>query len=128
MKTEEAKLTRRNGTPLDTVTLDEFETDTQAWERVSLENNGMLGDVILANTFEIPKVDILALAAEILMHGDNAVSARAYVGVKDYPENPGTREMRLYFTGVNRSNLPILEWPDGASAIYDFTMPCPPTC
>ncbi|MFK7787350.1 MAG: hypothetical protein AB8B56_19660 [Crocinitomicaceae bacterium] len=128
MKTEVAKLTEQETTETDTVDLSEFETNTQAWQDVSYENNGKLGNVILANTFNIPKDDILAMAVEILRLRDSASSVRAYIGITPYEEHPESSEMRLYFTGVNQDNLPILQDSDGDSAIYDFTMPCPPTC
>jgi hypothetical protein len=111
-----------------TVPLGEFETNTEAWRNTSYENNGMLGNVILANHFDIPKGDIMRLAQEIEALGDGIECVRAYIGTEEYTDDPGTMEMRLYFTGVTEANIPILVYPNGASAIFDFVTPCPPTC
>lgn len=111
------------------VHLDDFLAATQAWESASLHHDGMLGQVILANTFEIPRMDIINLAEEIKNLGPDVVtSVRAYIGAEVYSEEDNLWEMKLYFTGVNDANLPILHNQSGGSAIYDFVTPCPPTC
>jgi hypothetical protein len=126
MKTEESKVLNET---TNTVPLKEFENATQKWESVTLDNNGMLDNVILANTFEIPRMDIINLAKEIVALGPDEVSSiRAYIGIEEYSGDPKLSEMKLFFTGVNQANLPILEDPEGHSAIYDFVTPCPPTC
>lgn len=129
MKIEEVKLKDTVNETINTVSLDEFEAATQQWESTSLNNSGMLDNVILANNFEIPKMDIINLAREIINLGPNEVSSiRAYIGTETFSGDPTLSEMKLYFTGVNNANLPILQNSKGGSAIYDFTMPCPPTC
>lgn len=129
MKTEEIKSADVTTDTMNTVPLSEFETATQNWESVSLNNNGMLDNVILANTFEIPRTDIINLAKEILTLGPDELSSfRAYIGIEEYATDPSLSEMKLYFTGVNSANLPVLKNSEDESAIYDFTMPCPPTC
>jgi hypothetical protein len=128
MKKKKLK-TAFSATKSNTVTLEEFEQSTEAWLNVTLQNNGMLDAVILANSYKIKSSDILDLAQEIIGLGtERAQYVRAYVGIQEFDDDPNLSEMKLFFTGVNSAGLPILQNSEGESAIYDFVTPCPPTC
>ncbi|NVK66120.1 MAG: hypothetical protein HWE22_16135 [Flavobacteriales bacterium] len=111
-----------------TVSLEVFTAATAKWNYVNDESGGMLGDVILPNFFDVPMDDLLALVSEISgQNNEKAIFVRAYVGIEKYSAEHNTYEMRLFFTGVNAEGDPIWK-SDGNSKIYDFTLPCPPTC
>ncbi len=113
---------------INSVSLIQFTEATAKWNYVRDDNNGMLGDVILPRLFNIPMVDLVELVNEITQKGrDKAVSVNAYIGIEKYNEQHNTYEMKLFLTGVNSNGAPILNH-DGDSTIYDFIMPCPPTC
>lgn len=110
------------------VSLEEFIGATAQWKYVNDSNGGMIGDVILANYFDIPMDDFAQVVNEISkLSAEDAVSARAYIGIERIESPTVQYEMKLYFTGVNSNNQPILA-NSGGSAIFDFTLPCPPTC
>lgn len=121
-KTEKPIVTEKK---LDTVSPMEFATATGQWQYVNSEHMGMLGNVILANYFDIPMKDLEAIVAEIKTN--RAKKARAYVGIEKYDDVTNTYQMKLYFTGVDADGASIFQ-SKGASAIYDFVTPCPPTC
>ena len=121
-KTEKQIVTEEK---LDTVSPMEFASATGQWQYVNGEHGGMLGNVILANHFDIPMEDLEAIVAEIKTNG--AKKARAYVGIEKYDDVMNTYQMKLYFTGVDANGVSIFQ-SEGASAIYDFVTPCPPTC
>lgn len=102
-----------------------FKNATKKWQELNMSNHGKIDNVILANMFHIPMQDLIDVVEELKLH---AVSARAYLGVEDYDPAQNLGQMKLYFTGVNAVGEPILSSKDGQSKIYDFTLPCPPTC
>ena len=113
---------------INSVSLVEFTQATAQWNYVNDDNNGMIGDVILPNLFNIPMADLIELVSEINQKDrEKAVSVNAYIGIEKYNEQQNTYQMKLYMVGMNALGQPILEH-EGKSTIYDFIMPCPPTC
>lgn len=102
-----------------------FQDATQKWQEVNKNNNWRIDNVILANLFHIPMQDLIDVVDEIK---GNAIAARAYVGIEEYDPTNNVYQMKLYFTGVDAAGNPILTNREGKSKIYDFTLPCPPTC
>lgn len=116
------------GTNENSIPLATFIEATSQWEYVNNANRGMIGDVVLANHFDIPMDDFTQIVDEISKLGpEQAVGARAYIGIERIDGADPRYQMKLYFTGVNESFEPILTNENG-SAIYDFVTPCPPTC
>ena len=113
---------------INSVSLVEFTQATAQWNYVNDDNNGMIGDVILPNLFNMPMIDLIELVSEINQKDrEKAVSVNAYIGIEKYNEQQNTYQMKLYMVGMNALGQPILEH-EGKSTIYDFIMPCPPTC
>ena len=113
---------------LNSVPASEFAIATSGWVTVRETHNGMIGNVILPQVFNIPMTDLVELVQEINEDGkEKAVSVRAFIGIKELDPDQNNFEMKLYLTGVNVAGEPIFV-SDNQSTIYDFVSACPPTC
>lgn len=122
---EKTKKMKESAFEQTSTSIEVFQDATQKWQEVNKNNNWRIDNVILANLFHIPMQDLIDVVDEIK---GNAIAARAYVGIEEYDPTNNVYQMKLYFTGVDAAGNPILTNREGKSKIYDFTLPCPPTC
>ena len=113
------------------VSMEEFQTNTNAWQDLMVSQGGQIDNAILAKVFNVPMVDLQQLVSEMLL-ADAAVSVDAFLGLSPISSDASLKEMRLYFVGVDAQGEHIYAREtrsgDMESAIYDMVLPCPPTC
>ncbi|MDG1331153.1 MAG: hypothetical protein P8P74_02405 [Crocinitomicaceae bacterium] len=112
---------------VNSVSQEDFIRATAEWNGARIANDQLLGQIILPKHFDIPIADLIEILKEV--QGNGSTDIRAYIGTVPYGEWNGhldTAEMRLYLTGLENGQ-PILS-NNGKSAIFDFILPCPPTC
>ena len=99
------------GLPENAVPLSEAVTDCSNWRTTADLRLGS-GKVY---AFKIPMLDFESIFDE------DAESIRAYIG------EASNGEKKLFLVGVDASGDDMVDYPNG-QFVYDFAVPCPPTC
>lgn len=120
---QETPPTLSQSNPMDTISLENFNTWTSDWKLGGQE--WMTGHQIWA--FNFPLIDL----TEVLNEGPT--SSRFYIGLKYLQGKKGdfgkigNYEAKLIVVGVDAENNDMLDYDDGQYA-YDVSHPCPPFC